>query len=152
MTKYEEIIIEWEEKINIKDIKDIPILLKDKKKSLYQLYADSHIYGRDVLLYIGISENVAERLKDHKMGVFGYVNNLSVSLGEIKDYNNRLEIPESILIANHKPSYNKEFLHDLPDDAKLHKIIVINNGINCMLKTCCTNYWWVDSNNININI
>lgn len=33
-------------------------------------------------------------------------------------------------------------LIDLYENAKLKKIILINNGNNGMLKTCCTNYWW----------
>ena len=78
-------------------------------------------------------------------GVFGFANNITFSVGYIKDFNDKLEIPESILIANHKPSYNKEFIHDLPPEAKTKKIIVINNGVNYLLKTCCTNYWWVNS-------
>jgi hypothetical protein len=87
-------------------------------------------------------------MKAHLNGVFGYVNNLSVSIGKIENYGEELEIPESILIANHKPSFNKDFIHDIHSEAKQHKIIVINNGNNGMLKTCCTNFWWVENHNI----
>ena len=83
-------------------------------------------------------------MRAHLNGIFSFVNNLSVSIGRIDNYDESLEIPESILIACHKPSYNKEFIHDLSPKAKQHKIIVINNGDNEMLKTCCTNFWWVD--------
>ena len=96
------------------------------------------------MLYIGKSVHADNRMRAHLNGVFGFVNNLSVSIGKIDNYNDSLEIPESILIACHKPSYNKEFIHDLSPKAKKHKIIVINNGDNEMLKTCCTNFWWVD--------
>ena len=76
------------------------------------------------------------------------MHNLSVSFGNVECYDDNLEmdleVPESILIASHKPSYNKEFIHDLPQKAKQHKIIIINNGDNGDLKTCCTNFWWVD--------
>ena len=65
-------------------------------------------------------------------------------IGILEDYEGLLEIPESILIASHKPSYNKEFIHDLSLEAKQRKIIVINNGHHAMLKTCCSNFWWVD--------
>jgi len=102
----------------------------------------------DTLLYIGISVYADNRLRQHLNGIFGHVNNLSVSFGRIDNYNNDLEldleVPESILIACHKPSYNKEFIHDVSQKAKHHKIIVINNGNNEALKTCCTNFWWVD--------
>jgi hypothetical protein len=78
-------------------------------------------------------------------GVFQFVNNKSVSLGVInEDFYGRLEIPESILIANHKPAFNKEYIHSVDQSAMEFKTIIINNGNNGMLKTCCTNYWWVN--------
>jgi len=139
MEEYKEIIIHWSKRINIDEIKEL-----DTDNVLYQIYGDHHIYGRVVLLYIGKSINAETRIKAHLKSFIGRVNNLSVSIGKIDNYNdNLLEIPESILIANHKPSHNKEFIHDLTPDAKKHKIIVINNGNNEMLNTCCTNFWWV---------
>lgn len=144
MVEYQEIIIKWSERIQINHANDLGGFEAEGKDVLYQIYGDHHIYGRNILLYIGISRNAHNRFKAHLKGVFGYVNNLSVSIGEIENYNARLEIIESILISNHKPSYNKEFIHDLDPEAKKHKIILINNGNNEMLKTCCTNFWWVD--------
>jgi len=143
MVEYQEIIINWSERVSINSVNDFEQSDVEKNNVLYQLYGDHHIYGRDTLLYIGKSTNAENRIKAHLNSVFGRVNNLSVSIGEITDYNESLEIPESILIANHKPSFNKEFIHDLSSEAKQHKIIIINNGNNEMLKTCCTNFWWV---------
>ncbi len=137
---YEEIVIYWTKRKLINTIGNIPY-----GKGLYQIYGDHHIYGRDMLLYIGKSGDIQQRIEQHRKSVFSYVNNLSVSYGEIKDYDGKLEIPESILIANHKPSFNKEYIHDIDKSAKEHKIIVINNGFNQMLKTCCTNYWWIQN-------
>lgn len=139
MEQYQEIIIHWEDRKSIESLESIG------ESSLYQIYGNHHIYGRDVLLYIGISKNASKRFSQHIRGVFGYVNDLTVSVGKIEKFsdNLNLEIPESILVANHKPSYNKEFIHNLSPTAKQHKIIVINNGNNGMLKTCCTNFWWV---------
>ncbi len=94
-------------------------------------------------MYIGISKNAENRFRTHLKGVFGVVNNLSVNIGELNNYSDDLEIPESILVANHKPSFNKEFIHDVSPKAKKCKIIVINNGVNEMLQTCSTNFWWV---------
>ena len=142
MVAYQEIIIDWSKRQRIETIDDLDKIKIEKAHALYLLYGDHHIYGRDTLLYIGISAYVDNRIKTHFNGVFGYVNNLSVSFGKIEDYNDSLEIPESILIACHKPSYNKEFIHDISPKAKQHKIIVINNGNNEMLKTCCSNFWW----------
>ena len=148
---YREIVIDWSKKHHLESVEDIAKLTVDTSNVLYMHYGDSHIYGRDVLLYIGISINAENRLKTHLKGVFGVVNNLSVSIGTVDTFPNSLdihsdlEIPESILIANHKPSFNKEFIHDISPKAKGMKTIIINNGKNAMLKTCCTNYWWVNT-------
>ena len=141
---YQEIIITWSKKIPLETIEDFAAYTSDKRNVLYQLYGDHHIYGQDTLLYIGKTVCADSRMRAHLNGVFGYVNNLSVSIGVLEDYEGPLEIPESILIASHKPSYNKEFIHDLPREAKQRKIIVINNGHHAMLKACCLNFWWVD--------
>lgn len=139
--EYQEIIIHWKEKRPVSDLK---MPSAGTKGVLYQIYGDHPVYGRDTLLYIGTTIRADRRIRAHLRGVFGYVNNLSISIGEIEDEAVSLKIPESILIACHKPSFNKEFIRDLPPEAKRQKIIVINNGCNGMLKTCCTNFWWVD--------
>ena len=138
--EYQEIIIDWEAKKPINDFIESEI---EKRDVLYQIYGNHHIYGRDTLLYIGISTNFKNRIRSHLEGIFGPVNNLSISIGRIGNYKGRLEIPESILIANHKPSHNKEYIHYLDEEAMKNKIIIINNGDNGMLKTCCTNFWWL---------
>jgi len=144
-TEYQEIIIEWGKRIPIEKAEDFKKFDIEKKKVLYQIYGDHHIYGRDTLLYIGISTNADNRMQTHfESSVFQYVNNCSVSIGTIKKGNkDELQIPESILIANHKPSFNKDFIHFVSEKARQDKIIVINNGNNGMLQTCCTNFWWV---------
>lgn len=145
MANYTEIIIHWGKRKQIDDLKEFEIT---DKKVLYQIYGNHHIYGRNILLYIGKSINVNRRLDQHLKSVFNFVNNRSVIIGTIDDEffkEEDLEIPESILIANHKPSFNKEFIHELSPKAKQYKILVINNGNHEMLKSCCTNFWWVDN-------
>lgn len=144
--EYEEILINWQskERINIERRQDLEIENVPSQGVLYQLYGDHHIYGRDVLLYIGITKDPFIRLKTHFKGVFKLVENTSVSVGRCANYEGNLEIPESILIANHKPAYNKNYIHFLHHEAMKRKIIVINNGYSGMLQTCSTNYWWVD--------
>lgn len=142
MAEYKEIIIDWEErrKLGVPNEDDNNIT-----EVLYQIYGDSHIYGRDVLMYIGqTTRNCLFREREHLESYMKYAQNLTVSIGTIKESID-LSIPESILIANHKPSFNKQYLHDLFKGAKVDKIIVINNGIHGMLKTCCTNFWWVNN-------
>ena len=142
--EYQEIVIKWSKKKPVKKAEDLKKFDVKRTDVLYQIYGDHHIYGRDTLLYIGISIDADRRFNAHLNGVFDYVNNLSVSIGEIENYDKsfELQIPESVLIANHKPSFNKDFIHDLPPIARKNRIIIINNGNNGMLKTCCTNYWW----------
>jgi hypothetical protein len=90
-------------------------------------------------------------MKRYKKG-FGnsflkYANNVSFSIGEIKRSNVKVKIQtiESILIANHKPFFNKEYLHEVTPEAMEQKIIIINNGNHGSLKNSCTNYWWVNN-------
>lgn len=148
MAEYEEIIIEWQKRRELANLNNV----ENEDKILYQIYGDSHIYGRDVLMYIGkTTRNCLFREREHLKSYMKYAQNLTVSIGFIEQSID-LVIPESILIANHKPSFNKQYLHDISQSAKEHKIIVINNGIHGMLKTCCTNFWWVDSKGKDKNV
>ena len=104
--EYQEIIINWSNRQTIQTIDDLAKCTDDRHNVLYQLYGDHHIYGRDTLLYIGKSVYADNRMRAHLNGIFSFVNNLSVSIGKIDNYDESLEIPESILIACHKPSYN----------------------------------------------
>lgn len=145
--EYTEIIIDWKPPVRLYKLEDIQTIKDSTENVLYQIYGDSHIYGQNTLLNIGISLNASTRFYQHLTGVFGYANNTSIRIGHLATNVDSLEIPESILIANHKPSFNKEFIHDLSPLAKRNKIIVINNGDYGMLKSCCTNFWWVDNKN-----
>jgi len=139
--KYQEIIINWHTKMPW----DLNTLDKVYEKNvLYQIYCDSHIYGKNVLAYIGKTDRTfKERFSEHEKSFFQFANNVSYSIGEPENYNEDLEIPESILIANHKPFFNKTFLHEICLKAKKNKIIIINNGNHGSLKNSCTNHWWI---------
>lgn len=157
MSEYQEIIINWkfQEKWDPESFSE-----RHNKDVLYQIYCDSHIYGRNVLAYIGkTNQSFAQRYSQHEKSFWKFANNINYAVGtidtksleylkelnkneDLKEFENILEIPESILIANHKPFYNKDFIHDISSMAKNHKIIIINNGDHGMLKNSCTNYWW----------
>ncbi|MEX0810737.1 MAG: hypothetical protein WD048_00885 [Chitinophagales bacterium] len=149
MTEYLEIVIDWKHK---KKWNPDNFELIHNKNVLYQIYCDSHIYGRDVLAYIGKTDQTFEqRFTQHEKSFWRNANNVNFAVGEIKDQSfGTLEIPESILIANHKPFFNKNFIHNLSPEAVSRKIIIINNGEHGMLKNSCTNFWWYDQNNENI--
>ncbi|SFT36309.1 GIY-YIG catalytic domain-containing protein [Lishizhenia tianjinensis] len=155
-TPYQEIIIDWtaSEKVNsLNDFKSkFGNVLEQKTDFLYQIYGDHPVYGRNVLLYIGISKQIKGRMNQHLKGIFSYVHNKTISIGQVDEkYRFKLEKLESILIANHKPAFNKEYLHNLDSSAMQvdtqddGKIIVINNGEYGCLQTSCTNFWWVDA-------
>ncbi|MBP5982081.1 MAG: GIY-YIG nuclease family protein [Fluviicola sp.] len=96
MESYLEIKINWSEKFILDNIIDIEnYQINSLNNVLYKIYGDSLLYGRDVLLYIGITVNVRNRFNAHLKSTFGPVNNLKVSIGEIlnqpKEFN--LEIP-----------------------------------------------------------
>lgn len=84
---------------------------------LYCLYGAHPSYGREVLLYIGrTEENFQKRLSQHLDGRFWYHENLSYALGTLwQDSENQdewgdgeLRICESILIAANKPVLNRQ--------------------------------------------
>lgn len=140
MSEYEEIIINWESRLKWAPENFTKLGIKNV---LYQIYCDSHIYGRDVLAYIGKTDRTfGQRMDEHLKSFIKHAKNINVIVGEIEGNRDNLEVPESILIANHKPFFNKDFTHDLPREAKKHKIIILNQGEYGMLKSCCTNYWW----------
>lgn len=145
---YEEIIIDWGDRIELSSIDDIFNDTDKNSNVLYQIYGSHHIYGPNVLLYIGKTErNFAKRLDEHLKSFFLYANNLSFSIGTLVNYEDQLDIPESILIANHKPALNKTNIHTVQHTEDKRKIIIINNGNHGMLKNSCTNFWWVNGNN-----
>lgn len=119
--------------------------LTNKSNILYQIYGDSPIYGKNVLLYIGITKNSNIRLSQHLEHHFGRVLNLSIRIGDPENFNDsNLEILESILINLHKPSFNKEYLHDIAKEAKNELILILNKGNRGALQLECSNIWWLN--------
>jgi hypothetical protein len=142
-TLYREIIIDWKKET---DIKEDELKQFSNSKFLYCVYCDSHIYGRDVLAYIGKTIHYKVRQEQHGKSFLQFASNVRFVIGFFNDESINLHIPESILIANHKPSYNKEFIHAISSDAKKIKTIVINNGDHGSLKNAVTNFWWMTNN------
>ena len=106
---YQEIIIKWCPKMPWDVIK---FNERDEKNVLYQIYCDSHIYGKNVLAYIGKTDrSFKQRFPEHERSFFQFANNVTYSIGTLENYTEDLEIPESILIANHKPFFNQSYLH-----------------------------------------
>lgn len=113
---------------------------------LYQIYGFSPIYGKDSLLYIGITKDSVRRIKQHLKAVFGRGLDLKLRLGQIdwadKEDAALLEVTESILINLHKPSYNSEYLHGLYTKALDAPYMILNHGNRGSLTLECSNIWW----------
>ncbi len=85
------------------------------KSGCYQIYADHPVYGRDSLIYIGITNSsFRERFNSHLKDFIGYHVNISVRhclKCEIELQGKTLEEIEALLISAHMPALNKEYLH-----------------------------------------
>lgn len=93
---------------------------------LYQIYGDHPCYGRDVLLYIGKSKNMANRVWQHYNRFSLECESVKVFIGscgifenwegtwEIEKYSpiieSTLDAIESLLIHAHQPAYNSSKL------------------------------------------
>jgi hypothetical protein len=111
---------------------------------LYQLYGDSLLYGRDVLLYIGQAGSLASRLGPELVNSrMIRVNNLSVRVALCD--RELLDVAESVLIANHKPSMNAEYVHSPKSPEATERLYLVqNHGDRGALTLQVTNSYWCD--------
>lgn len=110
---------------------------------VYQLYGDSEIYGPDVLLYIGQSEHLRSRIRQHIEGITQayHIQNIRIRAA-ICDKSDRYTI-ESILIAHCKPSRNANCLMSVTEKQKY--VLLHNHGDKGVLPLEMTNTYWVES-------
>ena len=109
---------------------------------LYQIYGSHHLYGRDVLLYIGLtSRDMKERLREHKEWINDEYDKVTIrfgSLGEfttwrdwdtdesyVKPDSNAVERIEALLIYAHYPVYNER---NKSQAEKARGIRIFNSG------------------------
>jgi len=114
----------------------------EKSHVLYQIYGAHHLYGRDVLLYLGSTLRGSIRLGEHDYWVSDEYDTIKFRLGSIgefkdwKDWENveRYKKPkddkiveqiESLLIYAHQPTYNQKCKYS-PNNVK--RIRVFNTG------------------------
>lgn len=111
--------------------------------SIYQVYGDSPIYGRDCLLYIGQASSLASRLGQHfTVSPITRVNGRGVRVARcgLK----LLDVAESILIATHKPSMNSEHINGPKSpEATARPFLVQNHGERGALTLQVTNSYWL---------
>ena len=137
--EFEVIEIEWSEYME----KD-----KDKYENvLYMLYGDSPIYGKDVLLYFGQTNDFERRFIEHENTDLERVHNKVYYIGKINGTNKEnisgyLDITESLITVMTKPSYNSKNVKDLCEKAKTSSFMILNNGDYRDLPQEVSNIWW----------
>ncbi len=114
---------------------------KGKAKShhvLYQLYGQHPIYGRDVLLYIAMTKDGAERLEQHEQWIRDECDKMTFRLGSLGeftsweewnkpgDYRKKerdiVQQVEALLIYAHQPAYdssNKSSAKDISEGIRI---------------------------------
>ncbi len=116
---------------------------KDKGKVLYQIYGSHHLYGRDVLLYIGRTKKAPlRRILEHEEWIQEEYDKMTVRYGSIRKYGgwrgskNRqqpyppehgliVEKIEALLIYANQPAYNSR---NKEDAASAKGIRIFNSG------------------------
>jgi hypothetical protein len=140
MKNYFEIFVNWEKKRTINEsLKNI----QSETPFIFQIYG-KHLHNQEVLLFIGAANSFDDNFIRRTSKMFAGMTDLQITIGHLDDYNGNLEIPISILIANHHPLFNKRYQNGVTKQAKNSNILVVNQGSRNLLEHCCTNYWWVN--------
>ena len=111
---------------------------------LYQIYGSHHLYGRDVLLYIGSTLRTPfERLREHEEWIEDEYDKMTVRFGSISDFTGPtweeqekrkpypktkeyvVEAVEALLIYSNQPAYNSR---NKADAKKGKGIRIFNTG------------------------
>jgi len=89
---------------------------------LYQIYGFHHLYGNNVLLYIGTTSHGINRIKDHEYWIEEEYDNVEIRVGSVREFTGwegwkkpvnypkpqrkLVEKVEALLIYAHQPVYN----------------------------------------------
>lgn len=144
--EHKEIYIEWDGPYSYQDIasgkeetEDYNVLLSDI--GLYQIYGAHPVYGNNVLLYIGKTENSGgfrSRLKERGAIVDNMDHrNVQIYLGHIfydsdtsenkKQLSEDIARAESLLIHYHRPAHNSSNINTLKYAEETYMVINIGN-------------------------
>ena len=111
---------------------------------LYQIYANSSIYGENALIFIGQADSLRKDLKKQVFENVGIYRQEITTL-RFAEFDKTVDgitrdIVESILIAWHKPSFNTKNIFT----AKCGKeyVLVQNHEDKGCLDLWCSNYYW----------
>ena len=113
-----------------------PLTLNDAKKKtgdsdygvLYQCYGDHHVYGSDVLLYIGQAKTLADRIRKDRFDKL-CDRNIKIYFGPVKQ--SMLARVEKLLICASAPARNSHHVIEPLDEAQdksLLNLLILNWG------------------------
>lgn len=161
-----EIAIQWEGPFTLINLQNNKALVKSNGKEkdwsgnigLYQIYGTHLLYGRNVLLYIGMTNNsFAARFSQHSDWINDEYDDVQVYLGRIGGTNKDISVDElkeqiaeaeKLLIYYCSPAYNSSNVYDIKtkkDGSKNPELRVFNFGKKSMLPTEISTEWYDNS-------
>ncbi len=123
-----DIHIFWEGPLALKDIDE----LKNTKKDygVYQIYGFHPLYGHSVLLYIGKADDqtFGQRISQEGWDINEDYKNIEIYVGRLasqqmitpKEWSERIDQAEKLLIYSHAPAYNTQNTRSLPEQNLLN--------------------------------
>lgn len=88
------------------------------KSGLYVIYTTKKKingkYGIDELVYVGISNDIDRRIKEHASTDYPSNNKYAYSYSELSEYESKLA--EAAIVSKCKPKGNQEYINGYPDD------------------------------------
>jgi hypothetical protein len=123
-----------------------------EKTGFYTIYGHHHIYGQDVLLYIGETKDSEitnrtfyTRFNEHLSSKFWHFENISFSLGTVKESLSPTEVRavESILIAANRPAMNIKNIYAANQDAS--DLLIRNWEFPGSLRSECSGKYWCEN-------
>lgn len=119
---------------------------------IYVIYANHPLYGRESLVYIGMTETTfRKRLQQHLNGRFFFHNEVSIRFGLVYALGKNLvrdkttlENIESILISCHAPALNRQNIDEPRKSIGKDYVHIYNVGNRGELQQECTSSWFWD--------
>ena len=102
--------------------------VKDTRSGVYQYYGDHHVYGSDVLLYIGQAKKLADRIRKDRFDKL-CDRNIKIYFGPVKQ--SMLGRVEKLLICASAPARNSHHVIEPLDEVEeksLLNLLILNWG------------------------
>jgi hypothetical protein len=128
--------ISWSGPISLKEI--VNFKDSDKDFGVYQIYGSHHLYGNDVLLYIGkaVIQTFGDRIQQEHWDYTNDPNCIKIYLGRVigeeseiseNEWNLKIDLAEKLLIFAHTPVKNTSNLNSIPEN-DVQDVVVYNWG------------------------